>query len=132
MTESTPHEEPLIPDEVLPPEHQVPTQDSLLRRLESAFGPIIAGLLIDVIDLSTFGTFGIFSGMLLGGMLAYWICAIYAIPVKQRWIWVLLAGIYCTIPMTEFIPIATIAGAYVRYIHPPTLKKEEACAEDTP
>lgn len=132
MKDSNQHSELLTPDEILPSEAEPTTHDSLLRRLESAFGPIIAGLLIDVMDLSTFGIFGIASGMVLGGILAWWICAIYAIPTKQRWIWVLLAGIYCTIPMTEFIPIATIAGAYVRYTHPPVLEKEEACAEDTP
>ena len=131
MSETNRQEAPATPDEELAENSRSPTQDSMLRRLESAFGPIIAGVLIDIMDLSTFGVFGIFTGMILGGMLAYWICAIYAIPLKQRWIWVLLAGVYCTIPMTEFIPIATIAGAYVRYRHPPTLRSEDTCAEDT-
>ena len=116
----------------IPAEMNAPQPDNLWFRLESAFGPIIAGILIDIMDLSTFGPIGIFSGMLVGGALAYWICHIYAIPMKQRWIWVMLAGGYCTIPMTEFIPIATIAGAYVRYRNPPTAAQEEPCVEDTP
>ncbi len=60
-----------------------------------------------------------------------WICSIYCIPKKQRWIWALLAGAYCTIPMTEFIPIATLAGAYMRFLKPPAEEKNDECAEDT-
>jgi len=105
---------------------------SIWQRLESSLGPVLAGLLIDIIDLSTFGPFGIFSGMLLGGSMALWICSIYGIPRKQRWFWALLAGVYCTIPMTEFIPIATLAGAYARYRRPPLSTENEECAEDTP
>jgi hypothetical protein len=115
-----------------PQEHSpIPKQEgSLLRRLESAFGPIVAGLLIDVMDLSTMGPIGLICGMPLGGGLAYWICSIYGIPMKQRWIWVALAGIYCTIPSTGFIPVATFTGAYVRFRNPPP-RNENTCAEDT-
>ena len=124
-------------DEVLPPEAKPPdspqVQPGLLRRLESAFGPILAGMLIDLVDLATFGPIGIATGMLLGGGVAWWLCAIYGIPARQRWLWSLLAGAYCTIPMTEPFPIATLIGAYIRFKRPPASKEEKpVCADDTP
>ena len=96
--------------EVLPPADE--SSDSRLarffRRLTMAFGPIVAGLLIDTIDFMTLGRLGIMLGMLIGGSAAYWVASIYRLPIWQRLIWALLAGLYCTAPRTEFIPAATL------------------------
>jgi len=35
--------------------------------------------------------------------------------MKQRLLWALAGGIYCTMPLTEFLPIATQVGACIRY-----------------
>lgn len=111
---------PIDPDEVIPPQQPGrQPENSIPRRLEHAFGPVIAGLIIDLVDLATFGPVGLLTGMVIGGAMAYWICSIYGIPARQRWIWVLLAGVYCTIPATTFIPLATLAGAFMRYRTPP-------------
>ena len=85
------------------------------KRLESAFGPIVAGLSIDTVDIATFGTFGLMVGPIVGGTAAFWLCSIYKLPVWQRLIWAVAAGIYCGFPRTEFIPLATIIGACARF-----------------
>lgn len=106
--------------EVLSPEPAVaeerPPDNSLFVRLERAFGPVLGGLLIDFIDLATFGPVGVFFGMIIGGAAAYWVCSIYRMPIRQRIIWAIAAGVYCTIPFTEALPLATLIGAYARFV----------------
>jgi hypothetical protein len=109
----------VLEPEVLPPEPDIqeerPADNSLSGRLERAFGPILGGLLIDFIDLATLGPVGIFCGMIIGGAAAYWVCSIYRMPIRQRIIWAIAAGVYCTIPFTEALPLATLIGAYARF-----------------
>lgn len=116
--------DPILEPEILPPvpgpdnaqsAETPPVTASLGRRVEKAFGPIIGGLIIDFIDLATFGPIGIFCGMIIGGTAAYWICSIYKLPLRQRLLWSAAAGIYCTVPLTEVLPLATILGAYLRF-----------------
>lgn len=109
---SVEQQELLEPDEVILPEV---VGEGGIKRAERAFGPVIAGLIIDIVDLATFGPIGIFSGMIIGGLAAYWVCSIYGMPMKQRLLWALAAGTYCTIPFTEIFPLATLIGAYARY-----------------
>ncbi len=74
------------------------------------FGPMIAGLAIDGLDLMTFGPIGLYGGLLLGGGVGYWLAPTLGFPPKGRWIAALMTGIYCTIPLTGFIPAAAIAA----------------------
>lgn len=115
-----PQQEVLEP-EVLPPSNgaAAPAPRSPAER---AFGPVLAGLLIDLIDLATFGPIGIALGFALGGGIAWYITGLYRLPARQRVAWTVAAGTYCTIPITEFIPVGTLVGAFVRYRE---LKTEE-------
>ncbi len=90
---------------------------------QRVFGPIVAGLIIDLIDLATFGPIGIILGLALGGGVAWYICSLYGLPLKQKLLWSLAAGVYCTIPFTEFIPVGTLVGAFIRYRE---LKEQES------
>jgi hypothetical protein len=84
-------------------------------RLNRAFGPILAGLLIDLVDLSTFGPIGLVLGMPLGGLAGYWMASCLGL---SRWAALgcaLAAGVYCTIPGTEVLPLATLVGAFARF-----------------
>ncbi len=101
-------------DEVLPPEGK----EARSRRrpaAERAFGPVLAGLLIDLVDLATFGPMGLFLGFILGGGVAWYLCGLYGLPLRQKLMWTIAAGVYCTIPFTEFIPVGTLVGAFIRY-----------------
>jgi hypothetical protein len=108
----------VIEPEVLPPEGQGDEPQkppTAWQRLENAFGPIIGGLVIDLVDFTTFGPLGFAFGMVLGGLAAWWVCSIYHLPLRQRLFWACLAGLYCTVPNTELIPIATLIGAAARF-----------------
>ena len=83
-----------------------PTPSGVMR----TFGPMIAGLAIDGLDLMTFGPIGLYTGLLVGGAVGYWLAPTLGFPPKGRWLAALMTGIYCTIPLTGFIPAAAIAA----------------------
>jgi hypothetical protein len=85
------------------------------RQLNRAFGPILAGLVIDSVDLFTFGPLKRFIGLPAGALAGYWMGSIFRLPLRQRLLCALAAGVYCMIPGLEFIPLATLIGAYVRF-----------------
>ena len=88
---------------------------SVARRLNRAFGPVIAGLILDVVDLATFGPLGFFLGIPIGLAAGYWLGTCLALE-RRHCVWVAMAAaIYCTMPGTEFIPLGTLVGAYARF-----------------
>lgn len=96
------------PSESAPP----PTQS---QRLNRAFGPVVAGLIIDLVDLSTFGPIGLVLGLPVGAFAGFWMGKALGLETKPSLLCALAAGIYCTIPGTEMLPLATIVGAAARY-----------------
>jgi hypothetical protein len=50
----------------------VPPADTA-RRLNRAFGPVVAGMILDVVDLATFGPIGFFLGIPVGLAAGYWL-----------------------------------------------------------
>ena len=86
-----------------------------LRRLNRAFGPVLAGVVIDSVDLVTFGPLKRFLGLPLGLLAGYWMGSALGLRRRGRWLCALASGIYCFIPGLEFIPLATLIGAVARY-----------------
>jgi hypothetical protein len=84
-----------------------PGMTSATKRL---VGPMLAGLAIDAVDFMTFGPIGIYTGMIVGGAAGYWLAPKLGFPPKGRWLSALMTGIYCTMPITGFIPAAAIAA----------------------
>lgn len=84
-------------------------------RFNRIFGPIVAGLIIDLMDLATFGPMGLMLGLPAGLATGYWMGYCLGLAPAARWWCSLAAGIYCMIPFTEFLPLATLAGAYAQY-----------------
>ncbi len=73
------------------------------------FFPICGGIMLDFLDLTTFGPIGIYAGFLLGFIIGYQLCPIFGLHNgKKRLVWACVTGIYFTIPGTEYLPIATI------------------------
>ena len=92
-----------------------PEGHTLPQRMNRAFGPIVAGLIIDFVDVSTFGPVGLLLGLPVGGLAGYWMGRTLGFD-KRASLWcALAASVYCTIPGTEIIPLATIIGACVRF-----------------
>jgi len=100
-------------------------QPGFFWRLHRALGPILGGLLLDFTDLATFGPMGIL-GPVLGAAVVLWICSLYRFSVKTKILLAFLGGVYCTVPMTEPFPIATLVCAVCRFFEkPPTNEHEE-------
>ncbi len=87
----------------------------MLDRLNHAFGPVLAGLIIDFLDLATFGPAGLFLGPPVGGLAGYWLGRALGLRPRHALYCALAAGLYCTVPFTEVVPVATIIGACVRF-----------------
>lgn len=87
----------------------------LLDRVQYAFGPVVGGMVIDSIDLMTFGPLGFIFGGLIGATTAYYICSVEKMDLGKRILLSTLASFYCAAPRTEFIPVATLLGAMIRF-----------------
>jgi len=92
-----------------------PEDHTLPQRMNRAFGPILAGLIIDLVDFATFGPVGLVLGLPVGGFAGYWMGRALGLGTRATLWCALAAGVYCTIPGTELIPLATIIGACVRF-----------------
>jgi len=99
-------------------EDNVNSDYGFLQRLYKALGPITGGLLLDFVDLTTFGPLGIFFGGVLGAMVAWWITSTYNITGTAKLFLITIAAMYCTIPLTELVPMATIFFAICRFFEP--------------
>ncbi len=86
-----------------------------VRRLNRAFGPVVAGMIIDGVDFVTFGPIGLICGFPLGGLAGYWLGRCLGFDREMSIYCGLIAGVYCTIPGTELLPLGTLIGAYARY-----------------
>ncbi len=99
-------------------QNEGPAGPTTATRLYHAFGPIVGALILDAADFVTFGPVGLYCGVLVGGLIGWWLGSFYAFDRTTRLVVVALAAAYTTIPMTEFIPLATIVSAIARYRAP--------------
>lgn len=104
-------------------------QPGFFWRLHRALGPILGGLLLDFTDLATFGPMGIL-GPILGAAVVLWISSLYRFSVKTKIILAFLGGVYCTIPMTEPFPVATLVCAVCRFFEKPPPNEHEEKSDD--
>lgn len=88
---------------------------SFYRRLNYSIGPVVAGMIIDAIDFITFGPIGLLVGLPVGAAAGFWLAQCLGLDKKVSAICALIAGIYCTIPYTELLPLGTLVGALVRF-----------------
>lgn len=88
----------------------------ILNRLHKAFDPILGGLILDFVDLATFGPIGLILGPLLGALVGWWIASIYNFSKTGKILTVVLSGVYCTLPFTGIIPLGTIISAAARFL----------------
>ena len=103
-----------LTQEVLP-NLDSPVPKRTLRRLNYALGPIGAGMMIDAVDFITYGPIGLILGLPVGAAAGYWLGRSMRLESHMCWICAVVAGIYCTIPGTELLPLGTLVGALVRF-----------------
>lgn len=92
---------------------------SILSRLNHAIAPFAGGILLDTLDVATFGPFGLYFGLIIGFAAGWWISSVYGFRKQTKIIFSLLAGIYCMVPGTEFFPLATIIAVIGRFCQTP-------------
>jgi hypothetical protein len=95
-----------------------PSAPTLWTRLHAALGPIAGGLVLDFVDLVTFGPIGLAVGPIVGGIVGWWLCSFYRLTGATRLLAIVAAGVYCFIPFTEPFPLATIVAAMGRFVNP--------------
>ncbi len=78
--------------------------------------PAMAGLAIDALDLATFGPVGLWAGIPLGAAVGFWLAPELGFPRRSRWLCAALTGLYCALPLTGFLPLATIAASAARVL----------------
>jgi hypothetical protein len=71
---------------------------------------ILAGLVIDLLDLSLAGPLGI-AGALVAGTLVWWLTQTRALSSAARWSLIAAVVLYCVLPLTELVPLGTLVGA---------------------
>ena len=101
-------------------------------RYNYAFGPVGAGLVIDAVDFVTFGPVGLALGFPVGAAAGYWLARSLRLETNPSLLCALIAGIYCTIPGTELLPLGTLVGALVRLEDVPSTPSTEDSVEETP
>lgn len=111
------------------------SHDDTISRLNHAVGPVLAGMIIDSIDFVTLGPIGIAIGIPVGAIAGYWLGQSMSLEKNACLICAVAAGIYCTIPFTEVLPLGTMVGALVRYKdsgHPLPLAESSDMVETQP
>lgn len=127
-----------MPEQLLkqqpPAQSAASERPTVLERLHRALGPLAGGIIIDCVDFATFGPVGLVLGPIAGGLAGWWVSSLYRFETRGRLIVALLAAIYCTIPFTELLPLATIVAACARYWDStPTISRPVgSSAQDTP
>ncbi len=108
------------------PSAQTDEVTGLLQRILFSLGPLGAGILLDLLDLATFGPFGLCLGAVVGGA-AGWILGKHeGFDQNLRIAFALSCAAYMTIPFTEPIPAATALFLLARFFVGPRLPTDTA------
>jgi hypothetical protein len=84
-------------------------------RVNYALGPLAAGMILDAVDVITFGPAGLFLGIPVGALAGYWLATSLRLSQNTSLLCAAFAAVYCTIPGTEILPLGTLVGALLRF-----------------
>lgn len=82
------------------------------QRYHKVLFPILGGIILDCADLATYGPAGLYTGMIVGGIVGWLISEFYDYSKKQRVVFAILAGVYCSTPGTFLLPLATLTAVF--------------------
>ncbi|MDH3686315.1 MAG: hypothetical protein OEP95_08815 [Myxococcales bacterium] len=84
-------------------------------RTAGVIGPVVAGMLLDLVDLATFGPVGLYGGFVVGAGLGWWLAGQYGLSRRGRLFAAVAAAVYSATPATEWLPLGTLAGALLKW-----------------
>ena len=96
-------------------EAEIVTDEPLPQQQDNSqpLPPVLAGMLLDLLDFFTAGPIGLFAGLAVGSVGAYLLGSLYKLPRKKKLWLALAAGAYCAMPGTAPIPLGTLVGAWL-------------------
>ena len=89
--------------------------ESFLARAYRTLGPLAGGLILDTADLATLTPVSPLLGPVVGGLIGWWLAGFHRFRPATRLLMAVASGIYCALPFTEVIPVATIIAACARW-----------------
>jgi hypothetical protein len=78
------------------------------RESVGGWAPILTALAIDLADLAMIGPTGLVAGFWVGAALTSLLTISSGVPLRRAAVLSLLAGIYCMLPFTDVVPLATM------------------------
>jgi hypothetical protein len=78
------------------------------RESGGGWAAILTALAIDLADLAMIGPTGLVAGFGVGFALTGLLTLATGVPLRRAALLSLLAGIYCTLPITDVVPLATM------------------------
>ncbi|MEZ6121630.1 MAG: hypothetical protein R3C49_00485 [Planctomycetaceae bacterium] len=102
-------------------ESSITSQDSsgpvtaTVQRVNRAIGPVAAGMIIDALDVLTLGPVGLLLGIPVGVIAGYWLGRSLGLEKNASLVCAAAAAVYCTVPLTEILPLGTLVGALGRF-----------------
>jgi len=97
----------VLEPEVMPPGCAEPKVAEALG--PGGVNPIIAGVLIDIVNVFTFGLIG----FVAGGAIGYWAARSNRMPLHLSLLIALAIGWYCGLPLPRTTPLATLVGVII-------------------
>ena len=101
--------------------HQTSELTGFCRRLSYALGPVGVGMVLDLLDLMTFGPIGIFAGGIVGFVAGWCLSQFESMDPSLRIAVAICSAVYMTLPFTAAIPAATMLILLIRYFRGPEL-----------
>ncbi len=84
------------------------TTTALATSERFAWAPLIAALAVDLADFATAGPIGLVAGLFVGGLLTGAVSLNAGARPHRALLLALLGGLYCALPLTEAVPLATL------------------------
>jgi hypothetical protein len=75
------------------------------------WAPIFAAIAIDLADLAMTGPIGLVAGLVVGGVLTMVVALLCGVRPRRAIGLGVLGGIYCALPVTDLVPLATMLTA---------------------
>lgn len=94
------------------------------ERLLRSFGPLGGGILLDLADLTTFGALGFYLGPIIGSLLGWWLAKVYGFGVWGQCGLIFIAALYCALPLTSLVPLATVVFALIKFAETKKVKAD--------